>query len=589
MYQAPLTDYHFILENLTNFDEQLIKKGYVDEAGKNSDKALVDTILEEAAKLAEGYFAPCNHSGDREGATLSEGVVKTAKGFKEAYRAFVDGGWGGIQFSEELGGQNLPFLLSLAVQEMIQSANLSLSLCPLLTQGAISALINYGSQEIQALYLQKLVSGEWTGTMNLTEPQSGSDLSTIRTQALPQEDHYLIKGQKIFITWGEHNLTDNIIHLVLARLPDAPEGTRGISLFLVPKYLVNSDGSLGERNDCQALSLEDKMGIHASPTCVMNFGNEKGAIGYLIGEENQGLRAMFTMMNEARLVVGLQGVSVAESAYQKAKAYALERVQGVAIGYKETGPIIRHPDVARMLLEMKALTQGARMLAFWGCQGVDKIAMASDEEERKHAEERLALMTPIIKVWCTEIAQEVASLGLQCHGGTGYIEETGAAQFMRDARILPIYEGTNGIQALDLLFRKVLKDRGMGLTKLMMEVQRTLAQEFTEDDPWAAQLKLAVKKAEERSQWLFSYGENFRLMGAVASDYLLLISVILTSYLMLLSLKKLDNLPDEEAKERADLAKYYLLQILPRYHCYEAKLAASIKSLPMIERWAHKA
>lgn len=431
-YQPPIASMQFWLEDVFGFTHE------------DLDHETITAILDEAAKLARDVLAPLNRIGDEHGATLdsASGGVTCAPGFQEAYAAYRDGGWNALPFSSAYGGQDLPWALAFAVQEMWQGANMSFGLCPLLNQGAVEALSAHGSPALQETYLEKLISGEWTGTMNLTEPQAGSDLSAITAKAVPAEDDsYRISGQKIFITYGEHNLAENIIHLVLARLPDAPEGVKGISLFVVPKVLPDS----GARNALRCIGLEHKLGIHASPTCTMEFD---GAIGYLVGAEHQGLSCMFTMMNNARLSVGLQGVAIAERAYQHAAAYAAERVQGKGFTGGEAVTIDQHPDVQRMLSDMRARIAAGRALTL-------QAAMALDSSDPS-----VHVLTPLVKSWCTDMAVHVASTGVQIHGGMGFIEESGAAQYYRDARILPIYEGTNGIQAADLVFRKIRKDGG---------------------------------------------------------------------------------------------------------------------------------
>jgi alkylation response protein AidB-like acyl-CoA dehydrogenase len=429
-YLAPTQEMQFVLEQIAGLEEVAKLPGY-----EEATPDMVQAILEEAGKFAAEALAPLNVVGDQQGAKLVDGKVKEADGFAKAYAEFVENGWASLSGSVDFDGQGLPKVVGTAVDEMWQTANLAFSLCPMLTHGSIDAVQHHGSDAQKALYLPRLISGQWTGTMNLTEPQAGSDLSVVRCKAVPNGDHYLISGQKIFITWGDHEMAENVIHLVLARTPDAPAGTRGISLFIVPKFMVDADGNLGERNDAYAVSLEHKMGIHASPTCVMSFGDNGGAVGYLVGEENKGLAYMFTMMNNARLNVGLQGVSISERAYQLASAYAEDRVQGGV-------PIIQHPDVKRMLLLMKTQTEAARMLAYRAFAHMDFAERSDDVETRKRNQAWVDLLTPIVKAWITEMAQEVTSLGVQVHGGMGFIEETGAAQYMRDARIIPIYEGT---------------------------------------------------------------------------------------------------------------------------------------------------
>ncbi|MGR4069122.1 acyl-CoA dehydrogenase [Billgrantia sp. C5P2] len=477
-FAAPVRDFRFVLEELLEY-RSLDLPGF-DEASPD----LVEAVLEEAAKLAGEVWAPLNASGDRQGCVRREdGGVTLPDGFAEAYRAYVEGGWNGIGVSQALGGQGLPEVVASSVQEMLHGANMALGLCPMLTAGAIEALAHHGSDTLKEIYLPKLVEGNWTGTMNLTEPQAGSDLSKVRTRAVPEDDHYRLFGQKIFITWGEHDASENIIHLVLARKPDAPEGNKGISLFLVPKYLVNEDGSLGERNDVTCASIEHKLGIHGSPTCTLSFGERDGAIGYLVGEEGRGLNHMFTMMNEARHKVGVQGIGVAERACQHAFAYALDRVQGKARGSEAT--ISEHLDVRRMLLSMRARTDALRALALYCAAQLDVARHASEAAEREAAQARVDVLIPVVKAFSTDQAVDIASMGVQVHGGMGFIEETGAAQLLRDARIAPIYEGTNGIQALDLAGRKLSRDGGAALAGLIEEVEAT-ARELQADGELAA-------------------------------------------------------------------------------------------------------
>ena len=450
-YSAPLRDMRFILDEVANFDVISSLPGY-----EEATPDLVDAVLEEANKLASEVLAPLNQSGDEQGSRLENGVVVNPEGFADAHAQFVESGWGSLPFDPEFGGQGLPFTLGAPLLEMWASANMGYSLLPLLTQGGIDAIGHYGTPEQKATYLENLVTGKWSGTMNLTEPQAGSDVGAVKTKAEVQLDgSYKITGTKIFITWGDHELSENILHLVLARLPDAPGGTKGISCFIVPKYLVNEDGSIGERNDLRCVSLEHKLGIHASPTAVMSFGDNGGATGYLLGPENGGMRVMFVMMNNARFGVGMEGVAIAERSYQHALAYAKERVQGRVVGGGQDAAIVDHPDVRRMLMQMKALTEASRALAYYAASQNDLASHHENEVAREAANDRLALLTPLVKAWSTDIGVEVASLGVQVHGGMGFIEETGAAQYYRDSRIAPIYEGTNGIQALDLVGRKL--------------------------------------------------------------------------------------------------------------------------------------
>jgi 3-(methylthio)propanoyl-CoA dehydrogenase len=477
-YAAPLADMRFVLEEVAGLDELARMPGY-----EAASPDLVDAILEEAAKLAGNELAPLNQPADRAGSVLENGVVRTPAGFREAYARYVEGGWNGLAFDPEFGGQGLPLALAIPVAEMWNSACMSFALCPLLTVGAVELLQAHGSDEQKQRYLGKLVSGEWTGTMNLTEPQAGSDLGALRTRAVPAHDprwgeHYRLKGQKIFITYGDHDLAPNIIHMVLARTPEAPPGSRGISLFLVPKFLPGAESEAGSRNDVRTLSLEHKLGIHASPTCVLAYGEDEGAIGWRIGEENRGLEYMFTMMNAARLNVGLQGVAIAERAYQQARDFARIRVQGRPLGAApsvETPPIIRHPDVRRMLLWMRAATEAMRALAYYAAAMIDRGRRHPEAAARQAAQRRADLLIPVVKAWSTDLGIAVASTGIQVHGGMGYVEETGAAQHLRDARIAPIYEGTNGIQANDLVGRKLARDRGEAAAALIAEMRMTAA------------------------------------------------------------------------------------------------------------------
>ncbi len=469
-YAAPIDDMRFVLKELAGLDRLSQLPGCEEATGD-----LVDAVLEEAGKFASGVLAPLNASGDREGAHHDGDGVRTPDGFKDAYRQFVEAGWSALGADPQYGGQGLPMAVATPVNEMWHASNMAFSLCPLLTQGAIEALHLRGSEVLKQTFLPNMVSGEWSGTMNLTETQAGSDLAAVRTRAVPEGDHYRITGQKIYITYGEHDLTENIVHLVLARTPDAPPGVRGISLFVVPKVLVNEDGSLGKRNDVRCVSIEHKLGINASPTAVMAYGDEGGAIGYLVGEENRGLEYMFIMMNLARFGVGLEGVAIADRAYQQARDYARQRVQGKVIGQRG-GPdvtIIHHPDVRRMLMSMKSRVEAMRALAYVVAAAFDEARCHPDEATRNRAQAFVDLLIPVVKGWCTETAVEVASTGVQVHGGMGFIEETGAAQHLRDARITPIYEGTTGIQANDFLGRKIVRDEGRSASVLLEEVRAT--------------------------------------------------------------------------------------------------------------------
>jgi len=468
-YAAPLSEMRFALDAIAGFGEIAALPGYDAAASRET----VDAILEEAAKFAAEVLAPLNAVGDRERSRLENGTVHTPTGFKAAYDAFVASGWSALAMPEEHGGQGLPLVLGIAVLEMWTSANLAFSLCPILTQAAVELLATHGSDEQRQLYLPKLMSGEWAGTMNLTEPQAGSDLGAVRMRAIKDGDYYRLTGQKIFITYGEHDLTPNIVHAVLARTPASAPGSKGLSLFIVPKFLVNRDGSLGEPNDIRCLKLEEKLGIHASPTCVLSYGDNGGAIGTLIGEEGRGIEYMFLMMNGARLNVGLQGVAIAERAYQQARDYALNRVQGRPVAAIDEGalPIIHHPDIRRMLLGMRSDAEATRALLYYTAGQIDRARREPDGETRAQHQARVDLLIPIAKAWSTARGFEAASTNIQVHGGMGFIEETGAAQHLRDARISLIYEGTNGIQANDLLTRKLVRDDGAAMHDLIAEMR----------------------------------------------------------------------------------------------------------------------
>jgi len=471
-YRPPLDDIDFVLNHVAGFPEVAKLDGF-----QHLDPDTVRGILAEGGRFFAEVMAPLNRIGDQQGSVLEDGEVRTPEGFKEAYAQYVEAGWGGAHIPEEYGGGGLPYTVGIVLQEMFKTANMAFSLCPLLTQAAIEALIQHGDDEQRATYLQKLVTGEWSGTMCLTEPQAGSDVGALTTRAVRQDDGtYRITGTKIFITWGDHDLTENIVHLVLARTPDAAPGTKGISMFLVPKYLVNDDGTLGEKNDIAIVSIEHKLGIHASPTCVVSFGDSgEGAVGYLVGEEQQGMRYMFTMMNTARIGVGVEGLAITERAYQKAADYALERIQGREVGAPptETTRIVRHPDVRRMLMTMRAYREALRALFYLTARYLDEERHADSAEARQAAGEMVALLTPITKAWATDVGVEMASIGIQIHGGMGYVEETGAAQYYRDIRIAPIYEGTNGIQAIDLVMRKLPMAGGEVAHRLVDAISET--------------------------------------------------------------------------------------------------------------------
>ncbi|WP_417226172.1 acyl-CoA dehydrogenase [Amphritea sp.] len=517
-YKHPLTDVEFVLNELVKFDELCAAAGLEDVNAE-----LASVILTEAGKLGTGVLAPLNRTGDEVHPVIVDNGVQETKGFADAYQAYVEGGWATLTAAEEFGGQNLPNVLGTAVNEVWQTSNLSFALCPLLSQGAIESISHHGSDELKENFLPKLVSGEWTGTMNLTEAGAGTDLAAVSTKAVPNGDHYLITGQKIFITWGDHQMTDNVIHLVLARLPGAPAGVKGISLFIVPKFLLDENGNPADRNDVYAVSLEHKMGIHGSPTCVMSFGDNGGAVGYLVGEEHNGLAYMFTMMNHARQGVGLQGLGVSEAAYQLAVQFAKDRIQGT----KKDGsryPIIRFADVRRMLMQMKSGTEAMRALCL----------VAAAEADRKNTA-RQELLTPIVKGWVTEFAQELTSLGIQIHGGMGFIEETGAAQYYRDARILPIYEGTTGVQALDLVGRKTLMNGGESLQSLLDEMAadisafEALGGDFTLA---AQQCRTSLDNGIAARQWLLDTKADRNASASACVNFMMLFGFLCGGWLM---------------------------------------------------------
>ncbi|WP_316195813.1 MULTISPECIES: acyl-CoA dehydrogenase [unclassified Bradyrhizobium] len=518
-YRAPINDILLALNHGAGLKAAVEAGHYGD-----FDPDITTAVLEEAGKFASDVLAPLNKVGDRNGVKLADGKVTTAPGWPDAYKRWTEAGWNAVSGPEAFGGQGLPLAINAACTEIWSASNVAFGLCPLLTLSAIEALDAHGSEELKRIYLAKLISGEWTGTMQLTEPQAGSDVGALRTRAERAADgSYRITGSKIFITYGDHDMTDNIVHFVLARLPDAPAGTKGISLFLIPKFLVNADGSLGARNDIYPSGIEHKLGMHASPTCTMTMGDHGGAIGYLIGEENAGMRCMFTMMNQARLGVGLEGVGVADRAYQQALSYAQERKQGRAIGSKGTGsdPIIVHPDVKRMLLQMRALTAASRSICYATAVALDVATRAKDASVRNEAAARGALLTPIAKAFSTDIGNEVAYLGVQVHGGMGFIEETGAAQHYRDARITAIYEGTNGIQAIDLVTRKLGANGGASVFKLLDELTDIVRRVEASNDPafgtTGAKLRDALGSLDRSSRWLLeklASNPNDALAGA---------------------------------------------------------------------------
>lgn len=550
-YTAPIRDMQFVMNELADIDGVAALPG-----NEEVSADLVEAILEEANKFASGVLAPLNWSGDQEGASWSKEGVTTASGWKEAYKQFSESGWTALACDPEYGGQGLPKLLSTAVMEMWKSANMAFSLCPMLTTGAIESLMLRGSDEQKNMYLPKMVSGEWTGTMNLTEPQAGSDLAAVRTKAEPQGDGtYRIFGQKIFITYGDHDMTDNIIHLVLGRLPDAPEGVKGISLFVVPKFLVNADGSLGARNDVHCVSIEHKLGIHASPTCVLAFGDNGGAIGTLVGEANRGLEYMFIMMNEARFAVGMEGLALSERAYQHALQYAKDRIQGTEAGVRG-GPkvsIIHHADVRRMLMSMKSKTEAMRALAYVVGAATDFAHHHEDQAVRAKKQAFVDLMIPVVKGWLTENSIDVASTGVQVHGGMGFIEETGAAQHLRDARITTIYEGTTAIQANDLIGRKIARENGVTIKALIAEMREVEAQLDTSDAAQSAirrSLAAGIAAVEEAVTYILAtYNDDIKAASVGSVPFLNLLGIVAGGWQMaraaIISKRKLAGQPGD--------------------------------------------
>lgn len=570
-YQPRLDDIMFTLAHVAGLDDVAKLDGY-----QHADPETVRAVLDEAGRFFAEVMAPLNRVGDQQGSVLAEdGTVRTPDGFKEAYRKYVESGWAAAHLRQHWGGGGMPYLVGVVIEEMFKTANMAFSLAPMLTHGAVEALERHGSDEMKAAYIERLVSGEWTGTMNLTEPEAGSDLGEVRTKATRQDDgSYRLFGTKIFITWGDQDLTDNIIHLVLARTPDAAPGTRGISMFLVPKFLLDENGEPGERNDLKVVSLEHKLGIHASPTCVMSYGDEgRGAVGYLVGEEQEGMRNMFTMMNMARVGVGMEGVAIGERAYQQALHHARQRIQGRAIGVeaKDRVPIIQHPDVRRMLLTMRGYVEAMRSLLYLTAGEGDHLGYADTDDRRKLASDRLALLTPIVKAWCTDMGVEIASLGIQVHGGMGYIEETGAAQYLRDSRIAPIYEGTNGIQAIDLVLRKIPLENGAVVAGVIGDMTAELATMTGHDElaQFGEELGVAIQGLTETSTWL---GERL-VAGDVqsalagATPYLRQFGIVLGGWLMARAAVAALGSPSEFEpsflSEKVTTARFYGEQLLP--------------------------
>ena len=588
-YTAPLKDMQFAIRELAGLAEVTALPGHGEVNAE-----LVEAVLGEAAKFAQEVLDPLNRAGDQQGSKLAEGKVTTPAGFKDAYRKFIDAGWNGLSGAPEFGGQGLPHLIATPVNEIWKSANLAFCLCPMLTAGVLEALKIHSTPEQKKTWVPKLTSGAWSGTMNLTEPQAGSDLSAVRTRAVREGDHYRIQGTKIFITWGEHDMTENIVHLVLARTPDAPEGVKGISLFIVPKFLLKPDGTPGERNDVRCVSIEHKLGINASPTCVLAYGDQKGAVGYLVGEENRGLEYMFTMMNHARLAVGVEGVAMGERAYQHALEYARTRVQGREIGQRsgDRVTIIHHPDVRRMLMSMRAQTEAMRALAYFAAATLDKARHHPDPAEKRRNQGLLDLLTPVVKGWSTEQGVEIASTGIQVHGGMGFVEETGAAQYLRDARITTIYEGTTGIQANDLIGRKVAFEKGataLAVIDAMRQLDAPLAAGGAASATLRAALQDAVNGLDGATRWLVeNYSKDPRAASGVSVPYLKLFGTVAGGWMMArAALAAQAGLKDPEAdrdflEAKLATAHFYAEHELPRAHVLAREVthgAASVLAL----------
>ncbi|MEX1280867.1 MAG: acyl-CoA dehydrogenase [Acidimicrobiia bacterium] len=586
-YRAPIKDILFALEQAADLPSIARLPGL-----EHASPDMVEGVITEAARFLEDVVVPVNRSGDEHGSRVEGDTVITAPGFKEAYAKYVEAGWGALPFPAEHGGGDFPAVVGLAVQEILTAASMAFSLGPLLTQGAIDAILEHGSDEQQATFLPKMISGEWSGTMNLTEPHAGSDLGHISTKAVPQDDGtYRISGQKIFITYGEHDLTDNIIHLVLAKTPDAPAGTKGISMFIVPKYLVNPDGSLGDRNDVRVVSVEHKVGIHGSPTCVMSFGESDGAVGYLVGEEFRGMKYMFTMMNAARLSVGLEGLAISDRAYQQAVAYAHERKQGAEIGGTkgEMVPIVRHPDVRRMLITQRAFIQAMRFLMYDNAAQMDIARRTDDEAAAEAAGARAELLTPLSKAWGTDLGVELTSLALQVHGGMGYVEETGIAQHWRDSRIAPIYEGTNGIQAMDLVGRKLPMNGGETVREHIAWVAESgsLAAEAG-FDTMKARLEEAVSRLTEATMWIAGSAGDVKSVLAGATPYLRLFAQITGgAYMARAAVAAKAKLEAGEGDadhlaEMVALAEFYVDQLMPQVFGLVPAVTAGIEPLEAV-------
>ncbi|WP_348764886.1 acyl-CoA dehydrogenase [uncultured Salinisphaera sp.] len=578
-YRAPTRDMLFVLNEV--LDDQRIRNlpGYDDY-----EPETISAVLDEAARFASDVLSPLNWPGDREGVHWSEDGIAAAEGFAAAYSQYVEGGWNGLTGSADHGGMGMPRVLGAAAMEMWNAANMSFALCPLLTASAVEALENHGNDELKQTYLDKLVTGEWTGCMDLTEPQAGSDLAQVRSKAQADGDAYRLFGQKIYITWGEHDMADNIIHFVLARLPDAPAGVKGISLFLVPKYILDENGNPGERNDMRCASVEHKLGIHACPTCTMTFGEEgKGALGYLVGEENKGLAHMFTMMNAARHAMGVQGLGIADRAYQRALAYARDRQQGGRA-------IAEHGDVKRMLLSMRAQTDVLRAMCLDSASALDIAERSDNDDERAAAQARADVMIPVVKAWGTELGVDIANTGIQVHGGMGFVEETGAAQYLRDARIAPIYEGTNGIQAIDLVGRKLIRDEGRGMRALIADIRATAdgSAEGANEHP---ALSDALDLLETATNTLLEAGRDAAMANAF--NYLMLCGTVFGGWYAArisdVAKKALDNGTDEPDfyEARQACARFYVRQILPKARGYAAMVEGGPDAIDSVDAQRH--
>lgn len=562
-YTAPLKEMQFALEAVAGLKALTQLPGFED-----AQPDLVAAALDEANKLANGVISPLQRVGEMHPPVIENGVVRTSPGWIDAYKQYIEGGWNGPSADPEIGGGGLPSAVGMALNEMWGSACMAFSLGPLLTQGAIDLLEAHGTDAQKATYLEKMVSGEWTGTMNLTEPQAGSDVGALRSRARPEDDHYRISGQKIFISYGDHDMTENIIHMVLARIDGAPEGIRGVSLFLVPKFIVNDDGSLGDRNDLRPASLEQKIGIHGSPTCVMSYGDNEGSKGWLVGKENGGIQAMFTMMNNARLGVGLQGLSVAETALQQATAFAAERRQGKDIHTgKDNVPIDQHPDVKRMLVNMRAETEAMRALCYWVAARLDESRFMPDAEDKAKAQRMLDLLIPVVKSYSTDRGVEVASTSIQIHGGMGFIEETGVGQVWRDSRIAPIYEGTNGVQAMDLLGRKLGRDQGAAMGELIADIRAELGGIDGDHAATKEQVLEGVNAMERATAGqVAAFNDRIGVAAAGAADYLDLTGRVVCAWLLLKGAAAARDWARDDAafaENRIAIARYFATRMLP--------------------------